>query len=136
MVLKKATTKNTKTQIIAAIRKIWRNHPLKKSCLDAACVDLKAKTYERKYICAKCKKSFLAQSVDVDHITPAPKNESVDSFIKRIFCDIKSYKGDTCILNSGENTTIKMQAAFYLRVLCKNCHKEITKKQNSIRVKK
>jgi 5-methylcytosine-specific restriction endonuclease McrA len=131
--MKKITTKNTKTQVVAAIRKIWRTHPIRTKAISLACLDEKEKVHNRKYKCSVCKKHFLKQQVEVNHKTAAPKNESLQDFVSRIFCNIKSYKGEEVILSTGEKTTIKELAEKNLEVVCKECHKKITKEQNKKR---
>ena len=134
--MKKHITRNTKTQVVGALRKIWRTHPLRLAAITAACVDNSEKTHLRKYRCAACKNLFYKQQIEVNHIKSASANEKIDEFIKRIFCNIKSYKGDDALTNDNITTTIKALAEKNLQVVCKECHGKITKEQNKKRRKK
>ena len=131
--MKKPVTRSTKTQVVSAIRKIWRTHPLRSSAITAACTDNTEKTHLHRYQCASCKNLFYKQQIEVDHVKSASANETIDAFIKRIFCDIKSYKGDNALTNDNVETTISFLAEKNLQVVCKECHKKITKEQNKKR---
>lgn len=65
------------------------------------------------YLCAACKGAFPLKEVEVNHIVPVIPLSGFDSWdgtIKRMFCEKEG-----------------------LEVLCKPCHKEITKKENDAR---
>jgi predicted nucleic-acid-binding Zn-ribbon protein len=127
---KQLTTKNMKSQVVSAVRKIWNMHPLKTAALKQACTNPGAASHKKKYLCFMCMKTFLKQEVEVNHYIPAPAGESLDAFVERIFCHIKSYKGDDVILTTGKTTTMQDVANKYLQVYCKECHKILTKAQN------
>lgn len=59
------------------------------------------------YLCAVCKKYHPQKQIEVDHITPAGKlscYEDLPGFVERLFCGKEG-----------------------LRVVCKDCHREITR---------
>lgn len=65
------------------------------------------------YECAKCKEHFPAKQVEVNHkepIVPVTGFDSWDGVISRMFCEKDK-----------------------LEVLCKPCHKLITKEENDAR---
>ena len=69
--------------------------------------------YAKHYLCARCENKFPAKLVEVNHIIPVVPVTGFDSWdgvIKRLFCE-----------ESG------------LEVLCKPCHKEVTKGENEER---
>ena len=130
---KKQTTKNIKTLITAAIRKIWRTFPVRAEAIKIACVNPEAKVYDRKYKCSCCGQDFFLQQVEVNHKESAKKDESFDEKVDRIFLGVKSWKGDEFTLKNGLVTTPESLADMFLEVVCKSCHKEITKKQKKER---
>ena len=127
--MKKEVTKNTRTLVVSAIRKIWRTFPPRQKAIEIACINTKEKRHNRKYKCSVCEKSFLLQQVEVNHKNSAKKDESVDDFYKRILLGVKSWKGDIFKLFSGEEKTAIQLAKENLEVVCKECHKIITKEQ-------
>jgi len=65
------------------------------------------------YKCASCKNSFVAKDVEVNHIEPVIPITGFDNWdgvISRLFCE-----------------------ADKLEVLCRDCHKKITKEENTNR---
>jgi 5-methylcytosine-specific restriction endonuclease McrA len=69
----------------------------------------KRQRYE--YQCAICKKWHSDKSVEVDHIIPAGSlmcSDDLKGFVERLFCEVDN-----------------------LRVLCKPCHKKVTKNSKS-----
>lgn len=65
------------------------------------------------YLCAACKVAFPQKDVEVNHITPVIPTSGFDSWdgvIKRMFCEEHN-----------------------LEVLCKPCHKTVTKLENEER---
>jgi DNA-directed RNA polymerase subunit RPC12/RpoP len=61
------------------------------------------------YLCASCGGYFLQREVEVDHLIPCGtlrSYEDLPQFVERLFC--------------GEE---------HLRVVCKTCHKAITKEE-------
>lgn len=133
MKTKKPTTKNVKTQVTSAIRKLWRVFPPRVSALELACIDSSKAAHDKPYKCALCGNLFLKQQVEVNHKRCAHVNETTDEFIARIFLNIVSWKGDEFTDNSGIIWTKVALANEHLEVLCKNCHKIKTKEQNKTR---
>jgi len=131
--VKKPTTKNLKMLVISAIRKLWRNYPPRNASLELACIDKSVAAHNRQYRCAMCNDLFLKQQCEINHLKCAPPNESLDEFVRRIFLNIASWKGDEFTDNNGIKWTKEALAQEYLEVLCKNCHKIKTKTQNKQR---
>lgn len=104
--VKKPKVYNTKGRCIAAIRKVWRWHPMRKE------VKARCKTAEGFYRCEKCRK--LCPEIEIDHIIPAVDPvkgwEGFDKFIERLFCDINNLEGK-----------------------CHECHKKKSGKENKVR---
>lgn len=65
------------------------------------------------YKCAICSSEFTSTNVQVDHIVPIGKGLDWNEFIEKLFCEKDN-----------------------LQVLCKLCHKEKTKNENTIVTRK
>ena len=94
---------------------MWSKYPVKYQALQDARKPYKGDDKRTKwtYQCNICKKWFKTKEVEVDHIEPAGSlkdYEDLPGFAQRLFC-------------SKEN----------LQVLCKPCHKELTKQQREAR---
>lgn len=105
--------------ITSTIRSGFRRWPDKYEALNLAKLGKKINEATGRlaehYKCAKCKESFVAKDIQVDHILPVvpPSGFTTwDDFIKRLFCPAKE-----------------------LQVLCKPCHAIKTKKENAARTK-
>lgn len=66
------------------------------------------KNQKWEYQCSICKGWFMGKNIEIDHTIPCGScnKESVAQFIENLFCEKE-----------------------HLRVLCKSCHLEVTKKQ-------
>ena len=110
-----------KSFVTSALRAASRRWPVKPKALKAAFVSRQVNARTGKmamhYMCAKCKKLFVASDVQVDHIEPVvdPKKGFVswDVYINRMYCEIEN-----------------------LQVLCKPCHKIKTDQEKLERKKK
>jgi 5-methylcytosine-specific restriction endonuclease McrA len=101
----------------SALRSASQRWPPKYSVLSEACVGQKENPKSGRlakfYLCNKCKGEFVAKEVEVNHILPVIPTSGFDSWdnvITRLFCERDN-----------------------LEVLCKPCHKEITKQENKER---
>ena len=101
----------------SALRSASQRWPPKQSCLSEACtgtkVNIKTGRMAKHYKCNQCDGEFPAKDVEVNHIIPVVPIEGFDNWdnvIKRLFCE-----------KSG------------LEVVCKPCHKLITKEENATR---
>lgn len=125
---KRTKTWNLRTKIITALRKIWRNSPLRTAALQNACVDPSKPVRYRTYKCSNCGKDYLIQLIDVDHIVSNQnKTVSYDTWIETIFLGVKTINikdGKHTIDNVDLNDFVKN----HLQVLCVHCHREKTKK--------
>jgi len=125
-----------KTKMIAAIRKIWRNSPLRKCALEMHCATPFEIQKKRLYKCDACKKVFLAQQIEVDHIK-ATSHDSYDVFTDRMLCGIskikKNQEGDMAdwlvITKDGFIEKLSDIVCLNLRVLCLDCHKKKTQNE-------
>jgi 5-methylcytosine-specific restriction endonuclease McrA len=108
----------------SAIRKLWKNCPLKKLALDLACVDMKQPVKQRMYVCNICKNTFRVFDVEIDHLAAAPLKENLDERIKRLFLNFSTI---------DESTPIEETVKEHLQCLCNNCHKIKTKEENKNR---
>lgn len=100
-----------------ALRSASKRWPPKYTVLNEACIGQKINTTSGRlakfYTCNECKEAFPAKLVEVNHIIPVipiTGFDNWDSVIKRMFCE----KED-------------------LEVVCKICHKAITKQENLLR---
>lgn len=63
---------------------------------------------KHEYQCALCEGWFAAKETQVDHFPPCGSLRPLDTFVERLFCERKG-----------------------LRLLCKPCHKQVTKEQRT-----
>jgi 5-methylcytosine-specific restriction endonuclease McrA len=108
----------------SAIRKVWKNCPLKKLALDLACVDIKQPVKQRMYVCNICKNTFRVFDVEIDHLVAAPAKENLDEKIKRLFLNFSTI---------DESTPIEALVKENLQCLCNACHRNKTKEENKLR---
>lgn len=109
-----------KSFITSVLRGGYRRWPPKYECLNEAFVEKKVnektKRLSKHYKCNKCKNDFPTSEVQVDHIKPIVDPEigflSWDLFINNLFC----FKDN-------------------LQVLCLECHKSKSLKENNKRNK-
>lgn len=109
-----------KSFLTSVIRAGFRKYPAKYECLNAAKTEKKVNEATGRlawhYTCNKCKKLFVANEVQIDHIRPVvdPKKGFVDwnTFIERLYC-----------------------GADNLQCLCKGCHAKKTEKERKVRAK-
>lgn len=101
----------------SALRSASQRWPPKYTVLSKACVGQKVNPASGRlakfYTCNKCKVDFPAKNVEVNHIVPVVPVSGFDSWdnvISRLFCE-----------EDG------------LEVVCKPCHKLITKEENQER---
>ena len=97
----------------SALRAAWSRWPPKYKVLNAAKSAYSGPNKKQKYQfkCAMCEGQFLAKEVSVDHIVPAGQlrdYSDLPEFVSRLFV-----------------------AEDMLRVLCNECHRVVTKQQNS-----
>ena len=119
--MKEWTEGRVKSFITSVLRSGYRRWPPKFETLKEAQrgkqINEKTKRLAMHYECKKCKKSFPATQVQVDHIKPVVDAKtgfvSWDEFITRLYC-------------TKEN----------LQVLCKVCHDKKTKLEIKQRTKK
>lgn len=100
-----------------ALRSASQRWPPKYSILSTACVGTRINPasgrWAKFYHCANCNADYVAKEVEVNHIIPVIPVSGFDSWdgvIKRMFCE-----------------------AEHLEVLCKPCHKKLTKEENEQR---
>jgi len=103
--------------IKSALRNASQRWPPKYETLNNACtgakINQKTGRMAKHYKCNKCKEDFPAKEVEVNHIQPIVPVSGFDSWdgvIARMFCEADG-----------------------LEVLCKPCHKEVTKSENEER---
>jgi len=128
------TNFSPKSQAISAMRKIWRNSPLRKCALEMNCATPFEIQKKRLYKCGVCKKVFLAQQIEVDHKNACP-HDDLDFFLDSMLCEIvKIKKGQddpmhlwVCELKNGECDLLENIINENLQILCIDCHKEKTK---------
>lgn len=101
----------------SALRSASQRWPPKYQSLNEACVGTKLNTktgrMAKHYKCNQCKNDFPAKEVEVNHIVPVVPTSGFttwDEVIERMFCE-----------KNG------------LEVLCKPCHRIITKEENKER---
>lgn len=101
----------------SALRSASQRWPPKYTVLSDACVGQKENPKSGRlakfYKCNKCRNEFVAKEVEVNHIFPVIPTTGFDSWdnvIARLFCEREG-----------------------LEVLCKPCHKDITKQENKER---
>jgi 5-methylcytosine-specific restriction endonuclease McrA len=101
----------------SALRSASQRWPPKYTVLSEACVGQKENPKSGRmakfYTCNKCKQDYVAKEVEVNHILPViPVSgfDSWDNVIARLFCEKDE-----------------------LEVLCKPCHKAVTKEENKER---
>ena len=99
------------------LRSISQRWPPKYECLNAACVGTRLNPESgrmaKHYLCASCQGLFVAKSVEVNHRIPVVPVEGMDSWdgvISRLFCEREG-----------------------LEVVCKPCHRAVTKQENEQR---
>ena len=110
---KKKKQFNLNGYIFGSLRKIWRWYPERKKALQYAEVIVSGKK-EPEYICWKCSSVLPRKEVHVDHIKPV-----ID--LKKGFVDWNTYINRLFV------------SADKLQVLCIDCHKEKSLKENKIR---
>lgn len=105
--------------IKGGLRSASQRWPPKYRILSEACIGQKLNPASGRvakfYKCNKCKNDFVAKDVEVNHIipvVPVTGFKSWDDTIERMFCEKEG-----------------------LEVLCKPCHKSITKQENEERKK-
>lgn len=103
--------------IKSALRSASQRWPPKYRVLSRACVGTKTNPrtgrLAKHYLCQSCKNEFVAKDVEVNHIIPVIPISGFDDWgktIERLFCE-----------EDG------------LEVLCKPCHKSLTKQENEER---
>ncbi len=97
--------------IRSGLRRLWSKYPVKYQALQDARkpYDGEDKRTKWLYQCNICKEHFKGKEVEVDHLIPAGSLKDYSDlagFVERLFC-------------SKED----------LQVLCKPCHKQLTKQQ-------
>jgi hypothetical protein len=99
------------------LRSASQRWPPKYRVLSQACVGTKLNVatgrMAKHYICNSCKNEFPAKNVEVNHIRPVVPVTGFDSWdgvVERLFCEAEG-----------------------LEVVCKLCHRAITKQENIIR---
>ncbi len=101
----------------SALRSASQRWPPKYQSLNEACIgtklNVKTGRMAKHYKCNQCKNDFPAKEVEVNHIVPVVPTSGFttwDEVIERMFCE-----------KNG------------LEVVCKPCHKAITKEENKER---
>lgn len=105
---------NHRTNIVSALRRVWRFSPEVKAARDSARVVLQETPRRVAYRCARCGGLYKSDDVQVDHIVPVvPVGgfDSWDGYVARMFCGVDGYQ-----------------------VLCGPCHDERTAEQRTARV--
>jgi 5-methylcytosine-specific restriction endonuclease McrA len=121
---------NLDAKITAAIRKLWKQSPMRLMALSFALINPEAKAHLRKYRCARCQGEFHQAAVEVNHKSGAVFNETWDEFIFRMFCGITNiWYCDTLACVGGTMNSPEPIVREHLEVLCKECHSEATKAQ-------
>ena len=102
------------------LRSASQRWPPRYSTLNEACVgqriNPRSGRLAKHYLCAACELAYPLKDVEVNHKTPVVPVEGFDSWdgvIERLFCDSDK-----------------------LEVLCKQCHKNVSKLENTIRKEK
>lgn len=100
--------------IRSGLRAKFSRYPPKYEVLKNAKRPYKGSNPKQKYEfkCAECKKFYLQREVEVDHIIPCGSLKSytdLPGFVERMFCGMDG-----------------------LRVVCKPCHKRITKEAKNV----
>lgn len=99
--------KKLKSRVIGILRKSWVRDKVRTEVLGDARIE------RGKYLCEQCKTIIGPKEIDIDHkepVIPLTGWVSFDDYIERLFC--------------GKDN---------LRVLCKDCHKSVTKVQTEQR---
>lgn len=129
---------NPRQKAINAIRKLWKNSPMRKLALDMACLNPHETVKKRKYHCEICQKSFYAQHIEVDHLQ-ACSHDSLDIFLRKQMCGIVRIKKSVypleklvCEMYNGETDILENVVHLNLQVLCLDCHKEKTNKDKAL----
>lgn len=107
--------------VTSALRSAWQRWPPRyltlKNAIVGRLINKKTGKLAIHLKCSKCKQSFIAKDVQVDHIKPVvdPKKGFVDweTYIDRLFCE-----------------------ATNLQVLCKKCHNLKTAAEKVLRIQK
>lgn len=121
---------NLDAKITAAIRKLWKQSPMRAMALSLALIDPNVKSHLRKYRCARCEGEFHQAAVEVNHKSGAMYNETWDEFILRMFCGVSNvWYCDTLACIGGSLEGLEPVVKDHLEVLCKECHAEATKAQ-------
>lgn len=100
--------KKLKARMQTVLRRAWLRDKARSEAMAVARIE------RGRYECSICKNIVGSKEIDIDHINPVvPLTGWVnfDNFIERLFCDKSE-----------------------LRVLCKECHRKITKLQSDERV--
>lgn len=95
----------------SGLRAKWSRWPPKFDVLRLSRKTVTGKRHRYEYTCAICKEGFKATEVEVDHLEPCGSFntfEEAGTFMSRLFVGVDK-----------------------LRVLCKPCHKKITKEGRS-----
>jgi 5-methylcytosine-specific restriction endonuclease McrA len=107
------TTSRFFTFLRSALRQAWNRYPPKYEALRRAETGRKTNPATGKlakhYLCAECKREFVAKEVQVDHKIDAgtlKSFEDVELFVRNLFCSVED-----------------------LAVLCKQCHHNKTHKK-------
>lgn len=94
------------------LRRAWSKYPVKYAAKKAVEMENDGRFDQRTkkmYPCAICKGIFKGSEVQVDHINPAGSlrcSGDLEQFVENLFCEIDN-----------------------LRVLCKDCHNEVTQEE-------
>lgn len=97
--------------IRSALRRAWSKYPVRYQVLNKARRELKEKKGNQKYEyqCNQCKSWFKQKEIEVDHIQACGSLKTYDDlprFVSTLFCEEDN-----------------------LQVVCKPCHRDITKKE-------
>lgn len=103
--------------IKGALRSASQRWPPKYETLNAACIGVqlneRTNRFAKHYLCAECGNAFPSKDVEVNHripVIPVTGFDSWDGVVARMYCEKE-----------------------HLEVLCKPCHKKITKEENTQR---
>ncbi|HAT77167.1 MAG TPA: hypothetical protein DCS19_10090 [Flavobacterium sp.] len=129
---------NPKQKSINAIRKLWKNSPMRKLAMDLACLNSHEAVKKRKYRCEKCKQNFYAQHIEIDHLE-ASSHDSIDVFLRKQMCGVVKIKKSmnpleklVCEMYNGETLLLEDVVKTHLQVLCLDCHKEKTNQDKAL----